>query len=163
MVQHAHHAVTELAALISGIRIAMLTTADRDGNLHSRPMATQEEPFDGDLWFFTGQSTHKVEEIRAHPAVALSYADPREQLYVSVSGQAEVVVDGVRMRELWRPAYQAWFPRGLDDPDLALLRIHVEEAEYWRSHGTVVTIAGFIKALTTGQRAETSEHRYVRM
>ena len=155
--------VAELAELLADLRIAMLTTIGADDALHCRPMAMQEATFDGDLWFFTGQSTHKVEEVRARPRVALSYADAREQLFVSVSGHAEVLVDGARMRELWRPAYLAWFPRGLADADLALLKVRVDEAEFWRSHGSVVAIAGFIKALTTGQRAEPSEHRYVRM
>ena len=36
--------VEKLAELIQGIRIAMLTTSDTDGSLHSRPMATQEAP-----------------------------------------------------------------------------------------------------------------------
>ncbi len=35
------------------------------------------------------------------------------------------------MEELWRPAYRAWFPQGLDDPPLALLKMDVEQAEYW--------------------------------
>lgn len=165
MVRHAHEdAVAQLAELIRDIRIAMLTTSDADGHLHSRPMMTQETDFDGDLWFFTGQSTHKVDEIRARPQVALVYAAPKDHLFVSVSGLAEVSVDGPRMRELWKPAYKAWFPRGLDDPDLALLKVRVTEAEYWRTPGgTVATIAGFVKAVASGERAEVGEHKYVRL
>jgi general stress protein 26 len=166
MVRHAHEPIAEIAELIKDIRVAMLTTVDRDGSLHSRPMATQEASFDGELWFFTGQSTHKVEEVRARPRVSVSYASPREHLYLSLSGRAEVVVDGAKMRELWRPSYKLWFPQGLDDPDLALLRVRVEQAEYWRSHGgAVVAITGMLKGMTghRGVQGEAGEHRYVRL
>lgn len=166
MVRLAHDdGVAQFAALIRGLRHAMLTTVDADGHLHSRPMLTQETEFDGDLWFFTGQSTHKVDEIRARPQVGVSFASPKDQLFVSVSGLAEVLVDGPRMRDLWRPAYQAWFAKGLDDPDLALLKVRVTEAEYWRApSGTAVSIAGLIKAIGSDKHAESAgEHRYVRM
>ena len=33
--------IEQVADLIRGIRVAMLTTVDGDGELHSRPMATQ--------------------------------------------------------------------------------------------------------------------------
>jgi general stress protein 26 len=166
MVHHATDPISEIADLIKDIRVAMLTTIDRDGSLHSRPMATQETAFDGELWFFTGQSTHKVEEIRARPRVSVSYASPREHLYLSLSGRGEVVVDGAKMRELWRPAFKLWFAQGLDDPDLALLRVHVEQAEYWRSHGgAVVAITGMLKGMTGHrvEKGEVGEHRYVRL
>src|SRR5208337_4347672 len=51
--------------------------------------------------------------------------------YVSFTGHASVVQDREKMQDLWCPAYRAWFPRGLDDPELALLRVDVERAEYW--------------------------------
>jgi general stress protein 26 len=163
MVKHADNdtAVTRLAELIQGVRVAMLTSIDANGGLHSRPMAAQDSLFDGELWFFTAQSTHKVEEVRARPQVNLCYVS--DHAWVSVSGIAEVLVDGVRMRELWRPAYKAWFPQGLEDADLALLRVHPTEAEYWRSGSSVERIAGFLKAITTGEKPEGGEHRWVRL
>jgi general stress protein 26 len=151
--------IQKLNELIHKIDFTMLTTIDTDGTLRSRPMSTQKTPFDGTLWFFTGASSEKVFETRHHNQVNLSYADPKNQRYVSVSGVAELSRDQAKMKELWNPAYKAWFPDGLDDPDLALLKVHVEKAEYWDSpNGTVVTLIGFAKALLTGQRYEGSEN-----
>src|SRR5689334_858328 len=59
----ANQDVKKLGELIKDIKFAMLTTVEPDGSLHSRPMATQEVEFDGDLWFFTGASTAKVDEV----------------------------------------------------------------------------------------------------
>jgi general stress protein 26 len=88
----------KLAEMIEDIRIAMLTTAMQDGTLRSRPMATRQVEFDGDLWYFTQAGAAKAEEIRANPHVNVSYASPRENRYVSVSGTAAVVRDRGRWR-----------------------------------------------------------------
>jgi len=152
----------KLAGLIKDIRIAMLTTAMPDGTLRSRPMATQQVEPDGDLWFFTQTSAAKAEEIRANPHVNVSYADPRENRYVSVSGTAAVVRDRGKIEELWDLLYKAWFPHGLEDPDLALLRVNVERAEYWDTpSGTMVEIAGFVKAVATGRPVNIGENEKV--
>jgi general stress protein 26 len=144
-------ALEQLREKIKGIRIAMLTTIDEDGSLHSRPMATQETEGDRDLWFFTAAGSPKVGEIERDQRVNLSYADPDDQRYVSVSGTARLVRDRAKAKELWNPLLKAWFPKGLDDPELALLRVQVEKAEFWDSPSSkMVQLAGFLKAVTTG-------------
>ena len=143
--------VKKLAELIKDIKMAMLTTVDDDGSLRSRPMASQKIEFDGNLWFFTRASSAKVDEIDKHVEVNVSYADPGSNTYVSVSGKAQTLRDEAKAKELWNPMLKAWFPQGLEDPDLALLRVHVEKAEYWDSpSSTLVQIAGFVKAVATG-------------
>src|SRR5689334_16524918 len=123
--------VETLGEKIKGIRIAMLTTEDSDGKLRSRPMGTQDFEFDGDLWFFTGASSPKMSEVEHDQQVNLSYADPDDNRYVSVSGTAQLVRDRQKIDEYWKPFYKAWFPNGKDDPDLALLKVSVTKAEYW--------------------------------
>jgi general stress protein 26 len=155
--QEATTALEQLREKIKGIRVAMLTTIEEDGSLHSRPMATQEAEHDGDLWFFTAAGSTKAGEIERDRRVNLSYADPDDQRYVSVSGTARLVRDQAKARELWNPLLKAWFPKGVDDPELALLRVQVEKAEYWDSPSSkMVQLAGLLKAVTTGKRYEPS-------
>ena len=116
-------AAEKLSKLIHGIQIAMMTTTDTDGTLRSRPMATQTKEFDGDLWFFSGKSSHKTAEIDADHRVNLSYADPSSSKYVSVSGTCRLVQDKAKAEQMWNPMYKAWFPKGLEDPDLCLLKV----------------------------------------
>jgi general stress protein 26 len=123
--------IATLNKLIKGIEVVMLSTCESDGTIHSRPMATQKTDFDGDLWFFTRAASHKVEEIEREHHVNVSYADPSNQRYISVSGLARLVRDRSRFDELWDPSYSTWFPQGKDDADLALLRVTVQRAEYW--------------------------------
>lgn len=151
--------VGRLRDLINGIRVAMLTTLGADGRLHSRPMMTQSVEFDGSLWFLTGRDTDKADEVSAHRHVNLAYADPDQQRYVSMSGTARLVSDRAKVEQLWSPVYRAWFPGGVGDPNLVLLEVTVESAEYWDTQsGRMVALAGFVKSLVTGQRFAGGDH-----
>jgi general stress protein 26 len=157
-------AIGKLNNLIEDIDFAMLTTVDTDGVLRSRPMSTQEVEFDGTLWFFTSDKTHKVEEIERDNRVNASYAKPEDNVYVSVSGTASITKDRAKMEELWNPILKAWFPEGLDDPTICLLKVDVEQAEYWDSpSSTLVQIAGFVKALVTGKAADGGENEKINL
>lgn len=147
--------IKKLGDLIKGVRIAMLTTVDSDGSLRSRPMATQQVEFDGDLWFFTDGRSEKIDEVQSDRQVNVSYSNPDDSRYVSVSGAARVIRDRNKAKELWNPIYKAWFPGGLEDPNLALLKVDVDKAEYWDTpSGKMVQAIGFVKALATGQKYE---------
>jgi len=162
--QSRNDAIKKLGELIKETKFAMLTTVHEDGTLRSRPMATQQVEFDGDLWFFTGLSTSKVHELREHQQVNVAYSNPDDNNYVSVSGAASIVSDNEKMRELWNPVYKAWFPDGLEDPDLCLLKVEVQGAEYWDSaNSKIVQLAGFAKALVTGERYHPGENQEVRL
>lgn len=155
--------IKKLNDLIQDIKIAMLTTIDW-GILRSRPMATQEAEFDGDLWFMTSSETHKTEEIEKDRRVNISYASPASNTYVSVSGTAQIINDRAKVEEFWSPIYKAWFPKGLDDPTICLLKVSVEQAEYWdASSSTLVQLAGFVKALVTGEQADGGEHERINL
>ncbi len=152
----------KLGELIGDIKFAMLTTISSDGKLHSRPMTTQQKDFDRHLWFFTGLSTEIVPEVESNPKVNVSYSSPDKNSYVSVSGAASVVRDRAKIKELWSPLYKAWFPEGVDDPDLCLLKVDVSEAEYWdMPNSKVAQVYAFAKALATGEQAKIGEHRQV--
>ena len=145
--------IEKLNLLIKDIEIAMLTTVDR-GVLRSRPMATQETPFDGELWFFTSRQTHKAEEIAKDNRANVSFSAPEDNRYVSMSGTVELTDDRAKMAELWSPKYLAWFPKALDDPNLLLLKVSVEQAEYWDATSSALVEAfGLLKSLVTGERA----------
>ena len=155
-----HDSVNKLGELIKDSKFAMLTTIHEDGSLRSRPMATQQVEFNGDLWFFTGLGTSKVHELREHQQVNVAYSNPDDNSYVSVSGTASIMRDRDKMRELWNPAYKAWFPKGLDDPDICLLKVEVQGAEYWdAANSKLVQLAGFVKAVVTGTRYDAGENR----
>lgn len=151
--------IEKVADLIEDIRIAFLTTIAADGTLHSRPMATQRDRFDGTLYFFTGADSEKVRETDREQRVAVTFADPSSNTYVALTGTAHVLRDKAKAEQLWHPFLKTWFPQGLDDPNLALLHVHVEHAEYWDTpSSTFVHLYGLAKATMTGRPPNPGEH-----
>ncbi len=145
--------------LIKDIHIAMLTTADSSGALYSRPMATQQTNFTGDLWFLTRQHSGKVEEIQHDAHVNLTYTDVKNSSFVSLSGRAAVSKDRVKIEELWNPMYKAWFTEGVNDPEIRVLKVHVEEAEYWDAPSSaIVRYFRILKRAATHGESKVGEH-----
>jgi general stress protein 26 len=148
-------AVQRLAALIKDIPYCMLTTTSNDDqSLRSRPMTLQKTEFGGTIWFFAGRNSNPALDIEENPSINLAFLNPKDMTFVSVTGQAEVVLDKEKAKEFWNPIYQEWFPHGVEDPNLCLLRVVVEGADYWDSpDGKVVQMLGFAKAVLTGNEA----------
>lgn len=155
----------KLRELVKEIDFCMLTTVDEGGDLHSRPMSSNGDiDADGDIWFFTSASSHKVSEINKAPKVNVSFADPDKQRYISVSGTAQLVRDRAKIDELWRPEFKIWFPEGKDDPEIALLRVNLEKAEYWDSPSSTIGYAlSFVSSLVTGKQPDMGENRKVNL
>jgi general stress protein 26 len=153
----------KLRELVKDIDFCMLTTIDEGGDLHSRPMSSNGEiDRDGDIWFFTNASSHKVSEIAKLPKVNISFADPDDQRYVSVSGTAQLVRDQKKIEELWKPEFKIWFPKGKDDPEIALLKVNLEKAEYWDSPSSTIGFAlSFVSSLVTGKQPDLGENKKV--
>jgi general stress protein 26 len=152
--------VEQLNELIRDIKFAMFTTVHSNGSPHSRPMATRKADGDSQLWFFTDTNTDKVDAIHENNNVCVSYVDPDGQRYVSVSGTAQLLNNPEKKKEFWDPLYKAWFPRGLDDPKLVLIRVLINAAEYWdASQGKMVQLPGFAKATSPGEQYRAAGHR----
>jgi len=147
-----HH----LAELIKDIRVAMMTTfpsKPTEHFCHTRPMYTQRvdpETFKGELIFLTDYHTGKVREIANEDRVMLTYADASHNRFVSVLGTATTERNPTKVRELWNLMLKAWWPAGPDDPSIAVIRVHVESAEYWDGPSNALFTMQVLKSLVTG-------------
>jgi len=148
---------TQLWDLIHDIKFAMFVTRHGNGHLHSRPMTTQNRELGDDdtLWFFMSRSGDPVDDLAAEPTVNLSYADTDSDRFVSVSGQARVVDNMAKTKELWSKMAQAWFPGGVDDPNLALIEVKIVHAHYWNvTESKITQLYQMAKAAITGTKPE---------
>jgi len=144
--------------LIKDAHSALLVTIAPGGELDSRPMGCLQTGFDETLWFVTFRHSPKVEEISRNDRVLVSYAKPSDYEYVSLSGQAKLVDDRARLKQLWTEGMRVWFPGGPDDPELALLAVTVDEAKYWANAASMVSYAWtYVKAALTGKRPSPGE------
>jgi general stress protein 26 len=148
----------KIGELIEDIRICMMVTAGPDGSFDARPMATQKKQFDGTIWFLTPRKSGKVGEVQQDSHVTLVYSDPKDRNYVTVKGKASVNQDKTKIHELWNPMYKAWFPEGEDDPDIAVMRVDVTEAQYWEaSSSKLIFGVKYLAAAVTGGSVDVGE------
>ena len=158
---------SKLWDLIKDIRFAMFTTRHANGHLHSRPMTTQNSNIDEDsnLWFFMSRKGDPVADLMAEPVVNVAYADTGADCYVSVSGTAALAEDMAKKQQLWSKMAEAWFPGGVDDPDLALVCVKITHANYWDvKESKVVQLYQMAKSTITGKPpTDLGEHAEIRM
>jgi general stress protein 26 len=148
-----------LAEVLAGLEVGMLCSEDENGTLRARPRMTLEMDSEGRLWFFTDLSTRKVGEMDQHRKVNLSYSDVSRQVYASICGRVRMLRDPERARALWTQRLRPWFPSGLEDPDLGVLEVTVEEAQYW---DVPTSRMQRLFGLAPGSGGEPGEHGEVR-
>jgi general stress protein 26 len=161
----------ELYELVDGIEIAMFTTRRADGQLVSRPMATQAKSAGADFWFVTDASTAKLDELEADPNVNLAYYNMKSREYVSVSGEARVVDDRAKVRELWRPDWKAWFgddgsPNAgtPEDPRIVLIGVDASSATFLKiDKPRPVVLFEVARGIVTGSAPNLGEVQHVQL
>jgi len=145
------NSINNLRSKIKSIRFAMLTTVNDDQSLSSRPMTQQQLDDNGVLWFFISDESQLARDISSHPKISVTFAEPADSIYVSISGDAQVLKYREKAEELWSPAIAAWFPNGIDDPHLSLIKFTVHSAEYWDSHSNkMLQLFAIAKAAISG-------------
>jgi general stress protein 26 len=147
--------------LMKKIGFAMLITRDGD-RLRARPMSAYLERDEHAIYFLADARHHKDEEIARDPSVNLSFADAGSQKYVSVTGTAVVGNDRAKIKQLFSTPAKAWW-NSADDPNIRLLKITPEEAEFWDSPGAAISYVKMATAAMTGSRPEVGDHRKVAM
>ena len=141
--------VAKVVDLLRDARFSMVTSIGASGALQSRPMTIQRVGDDGDLWFLISRSHDQAKAIGAEPRVNVAVSG--DSSWVSVSGDGEIVRDQARIDDLWSPFVDAWFPGGKEDPDVGLLLVRSDSAEYWDSPGgRVASLISFVKTAATG-------------
>jgi general stress protein 26 len=139
-------------------RFCMLTSVGAEGRLQSRPMTPQQVTDEGNVWFFIDTTSDHADAIRAEKRVNLAFAD--SSTWLSVAGHGSVQTNREKIDELWNPGIEAWFPEGKDAPNVGLLFVEADSAEYWDSPGgRVATAIAYAKAKVTGDHPDVGESK----
>ena len=161
--------IDELYDLIRGIETAMFTTRRPNGQLVSRPMATQDRIDGADLWFVTDTDTHKIDELTLDPHVNLAYYNNKSREWVSVAGVAHVSKNRNRIRQLYQEDWKAYFgdeggdrDGGPNDPRIALIMVECESATYMKvNKPKPIVLFEVLKGKITGSRVDLGEVKEV--
>ena len=156
-----------LWSLIKDIKFGMLTHRHRDGSLQGHPLTTQNKSLDEGsvLYFFISQKSEMAARLREDSNVNVAYADTDADSYVSIAGTAHLSSDRSRLEQLWSPMAKAWFPGGAGDPDLLLLEVRINHAEYWNVKDSKMTqLFKMARAAVSGEQPSgMHEHKELRV
>lgn len=150
--------------LIEEDHACMLVTHGPGGTLHARPMQAIIERDQHEILFFTQLAAGKSHEIETSGEVCITFTSQRKNDYVAVQGTAELTQDRALIDKHWSPVVKAWFPKGKDDPNVGLVRVHVRGGEYWDTASSdIVNLLRMMTAAATGKRPDMGENRKVRL
>jgi general stress protein 26 len=141
------------AEIVARFTTAMLVTRTPEGALRARPLTVAGAEPSGALYFSTSLEAPKVHEIEADAHVVVTFQS--DKAYGSVSGTARLSRDRALIDRLWKETWRVWFPKGKDDPSLAILIVTPTAAEYWDQSGLggVKYVLRSLKAYVTRTRA----------
>jgi general stress protein 26 len=147
----------KLKELVDSIRTCMFIT-NASGQNHVRPMATIKMEDNGALWFFSELNSEKAADIKTNDSVQLLYSHPGKDAYLDIRGIAVIETSKEKITELWSPMVKAWFPEGVDDPNICLLKVEPDSVYYWDS-GTnkMVYLLKMLASAATGKRMAEGE------
>lgn len=153
-----------IGEIIEDIGVCMLTSINQIGGLHSRPMYVQEIDEDGSLWFFTSSESNLMEEINKIPVVNVTFSAFGKDKFLSATALAYEAYDQKKMQELWTPSLEVWFKDGIETKDITLLRLDLQDVEYWDSpSASMVKVAGVVKPLSAEAVFSPEKHRKIEL
>ncbi|MES2306348.1 MAG: pyridoxamine 5'-phosphate oxidase family protein [Gemmatimonadota bacterium] len=115
-----------LRGLIRKSRVALLTTRDRGGKLHTRPMAPTRRLFDGEIWFATPDADPLLDHVRARAPVQVTYLDRETNRSLVLNGVARVC-----QRATHGAGFSAMMPRRQTAAPITFIRVDVLSADVW--------------------------------
>jgi general stress protein 26 len=139
----------ECLNLIETADAVYLSTIGGDGFPHTRMMGnlrnTQENPAcakflepdkeDFVVYFVTGQSSVKMEQIRANPKVSAYFCKPAEFHTLMLRGQAKEITDQEFKKKLWQDGWEIHWPDGAESPEFVVLKLSPATAKGWYKEG----------------------------
>ncbi|HEX3927054.1 MAG TPA: pyridoxamine 5'-phosphate oxidase family protein [Gemmatimonadales bacterium] len=124
-------ALAELRRLIRRSRVALVTTRDMYGALHTSPMVPSDRQFDGELWFAASASSPIVDHVLSSADVQVTFPGGRSGRCLVLDGIGHVCRGAELARALWQAELSTIFPRGPVDKGLVFVRVRVMSGDVW--------------------------------
>ena len=134
-----------------------LMVGKADGSSHSEPLMAQlDKDLVDTLFFFTGKDNRLADGGK----VMAQFVSKGHDYFACMAGTIRQDNDKAMIDKLWSKQVEAWFPEGKEDPNLALLRMDIDNAELWE---TDISLTGRVKMLFGGTITadESSSHAKV--
>ncbi len=150
-------AVEKMQEMLSNGNIVMFVSNLGNHRFEVSPMSTQKVEDNGEVWFFSLKDSDRNKYVQQDSRTQLIYSNSSDSDYMSVYGDAKIVYDKEKVKELWTPFAKVWFQGGSEDPNLSLMKFTPEEGIYWDTkNGSMVAFAKMIASIATGKTMDDS-------
>jgi general stress protein 26 len=126
-----------------------LSTLGIDGFPHTRMMSNLRnkeqnpgcakvlEPDKNDfvVYFVTGNSSVKMQQIRTNPRITAYFCNPGEFQTLMLGGKVEEIEDMEFKKKLWQDGWEIHWQGGAEDPEFTVLRLSPIFAKGWYKEG----------------------------
>jgi general stress protein 26 len=140
--------IDKLKSLVNEIAVCLFCTELKtDDGSTCRPMSAIKVCDQGNIWFFSEKSSDKNKAIASDNVVKLFFSHPAKSSYMVVNGEAEIILDKMKIDELWTPIAKLWFKEGKNDPNISIIKVTPLKAYYWDTDGN--RMINFLKMVTS--------------
>lgn len=127
------------------------------GGGHSEPLTAQLDEDQADrIYFFVGRDNRLV----PGGAAMAQFVSKGHDFFACLAGRISVDNDPAMIDKLWSKPVEAWFPGGRNDPNLALIRLDIDDAELWESD---MSLGGKLKMIFGGKIDPSEEGSHARV
>ncbi|MHB1684537.1 MAG: pyridoxamine 5'-phosphate oxidase family protein [Bacilli bacterium] len=117
--------------LLKRSEIAMVGSLGEAGYPNIKAMFKIESDSLFRVWFSTNTSSRRVGQFKRDPRASVYFHDPERVAGLLLVGDIEVVSDLGSKRDLWRDGWEAYYPRGVTDPEYCVLRFFPHIGNYY--------------------------------
>lgn len=132
--------LAEISEAMRDIDFCTLATHTAGGSIGARPMSNNRNvEFDGDVFFFTYDSTQMVNDIGGDANVGVTYMGSAgikgllgaPGAFFHVVGKAVLIRDKAHFAARWDKSLDRWFPQGPETPGAVMIKVSAERIHYW--------------------------------
>ena len=158
-------AIDKLKSLVDEIVICLFcTNLKTDDGSTCRPMSAIKVCDQGNIWFFSEKNSDKNKDIEKDKNVQLFFSHPAKGSYLIVNGEAEIILDKVKIEELWTPVAKIWFKEGKEDPNISIIKVTPSNAYYWDTDGNrMINFFKMLASVVTGTNLVTGNQGALRV
>jgi general stress protein 26 len=88
------------------------------------------------FYFTTNASSRRTAHYRLNPKASVYFCEKRFFRAALFTGTMEVLLDAASREMIWREDDTLYYPRGIDDPDYAVLKFTAQAGRYYANFGS---------------------------
>jgi len=124
---------SDIFKLRNNSKIAYIASVNEAGFPQIKAMLVLEHDSIQTQYFTTNLCSKRVQQYLKDPRASVYYCSEAEFIGVLFTGTMEVCRDHDTKAFLWRPGFEMYYPRGVDDEDYCVYKFTADTVNYY--HG----------------------------